>query len=54
MHLVPDLALLGRRIGAEDERAGDVRLIAVDRAGAVHQHDVAALDVRAACWLPCG
>ena len=47
MHLVPELALLRRRIGAEHEGARDVGLIAVDRAGAVHQHDVAALhDVR--------
>ena len=35
---------------AEHERARDVRLIALDRAAAVHQHDFAALDdVRLAC-----
>ena len=44
MDLVPQLALLGRRIGTEHERSSDVGLIAVDRAGAVHQHDLAALD----------
>ncbi len=44
MNLVPDLALIGAGIGAEHEGPGDVRLITVDRAGAVHQHHLAAPD----------
>src|SRR5206468_722545 len=40
MDLVPDPALLGAR-PAEDEAARNVRLIALDRAAAVHQHDLA-------------
>src|SRR4051794_36828947 len=37
MDLVPDFALFGAWL-AEDERARDVRLVALDRAAAVHQH----------------
>ena len=48
-HLVPDLALVGARIGAEDEGARDVRLVAVDVATAVEQDVRALADVHSAC-----
>src|SRR3954462_7440197 len=41
--LVPQLALLRRRL-ADDIGSADVGLVAVDRAGAVEEHDIAALD----------
>ena len=47
MHLVPDPALLGIGL-AEHEGARDVRLIALDRAAAVHQHDLAVAHLPAA------
>src|SRR3954463_5092019 len=42
--LVIDLSLLRGWIRAEHEGARDVGLVAVDRAGAVEQHDLALLD----------
>ncbi len=44
MDLVPQLALLRGRLGTDDISPRNVRLIAVDRTGAVQQHDIAAAD----------
>jgi hypothetical protein len=44
MDLVPQLALIRRRVVPENIGARDVGLIAVHRAGAVHQDDLAPLD----------